>query len=393
MSHSEYIKSLHANDGRKWIIEERNGVSLYIEDTTEAEWNPYATTGKGPAAIRRQKVREQLAKKVSKHQKPYIWRLGYNHCVGQFSPHENNPTLSGSSLNRKKKLQEKKAKAVAPAIHYFSKRSRAKVRDKTTAFFRAIAGDRIFLTLTFIQQVDDHKAVKIFNKFRAVVAKERPGFEYIRIAEHQDNGNIHFHILMNKKLPVRRYNALWVLQQYNAGLRGHRADGSEISEREILDRYEDGTIQKVLNPLDVRKAYGIHGLASYLTKYVTKQKDDDPYGCQTWHCSRKVSKLFTREMCGPSTFAYLNSFANYSVDRKTGECFPPKIYTHQFFTMVFVHNKGAPLNGLKRLEKVNKWLIKKFEPDGLTEVTDDLYRKLFFNEKKEVASAEVISYR
>lgn len=386
MSHSEFIKSLHANDGRKWIIEERNGISCYIEDTTEKEQNPYSNARKGPALIRREKVRGQLAKKTGKHEKPYIWRLGYNHCIGQFSPHEENPTLSGSSLNRKKKDQEVKPKSKVPAIHYFSSRSRAKVKDKTTAFFRAIPKDRIFLTLTFIDQVDDYNAVKIFNKFRAVVAKEKKGFEFIRISEHQtQTGNIHFHILMNKRLPVRRYNALWVLQQYNSGLRGHRADGSEISMGEILDRYDKGTIQKVLNPLDVRQARSVHGLASYLTKYVTKQKDDDPFGCQTWHCSRGVSKLFTREMVGPSTFAYLNSFVNYNVDRKSGECFPPKIYTHQFFTMVFVHNKGAPLAGLKRLEKVNKWLINHFEPDRLTEVTDDLYRKIFSKENtKEV---------
>jgi len=379
LSHSEYIKSKQLNDGRKWIIEERNGVSFYIEDTTQEGYNPYRTAGEGPATIRRRKVREQLAKKTRKHEKPYIWRLGYNHCIGQFSPNEQNPTLSGSSLNRRKKKQETKPKSNARAVHYFSSRSRAKVKDKTTAFFRAIKGDRIFLTLTFIDTVDDYTAVKIFNKFRAVVAKERPGFEYIRISEHQEKGNIHFHILMNKKLPVRRYNALWVLQQYNAGLRGHRADGSEISEREILDRYEDGTIQKVLNPLDIRKAYGIHGLASYLAKYVSKQDGKDPFGCQTWHCSRKVSKLFTRQMVGPSTFAYLNSFVNYKVDRHTGECFAPKIYSHQFYTMVFVHNKGAPLTGLRRLEKVNKWIIDNFEPDRLTQVDGDVYRKIFQN--------------
>jgi hypothetical protein len=375
LSHSEFIKSLRDNDGRKWIIEERNGVSCYIEDTQKPLHNPYG--GEGWASKRKCLAREQLGKKVGKHEKPYIWRLGYNHCIGQFSPHAENPTLSGSSLNRKKKKVDKKGKSNGPAIHFFSNRSRAKVKDKTTAFFRAIPKERIFLTLTFIDQVDDHSAAKIFNKFRTVVKKECKGFEFIRIAEHQDNGNIHFHCLMNRRLPVRRYNALWVLQQYNAGLRGHRADGSEISHGEILARYDDGTIQKVLNPLDVRKAYGVHGLASYLTKYVTKQKSDDPFGCQTWHCSRKVSKLFTREMVSPSTFAYLNSFANYQVDRQTGECFPPKIYAKQFFTMVFVHNKGAPLPGLRRLEKVNKWLINNFEPDRLTVVSDDIYRKIF----------------
>lgn len=368
-------------------------MSCYIEDSSQVERNPYATGKDGPATVRRKKVRAQMQKKVGKPEKPYIWRLGYNRCVGQFSPHERNPTLSGSSLNRKKKQQQKKKKNPIPAVHYFSPRSRSKVKDKTTAFFRAIKGDRIFLTLSFIQDIDDRKGVKIFNKFLTVVRKEKPGFEFIRIAEHQPERKehtIHFHILMNKKLPVRRYNALWVLQQYNAGLVGHRADGSEISKREILDRYRDGTIQKVLNPLDIRKAYGVHGLAQYLAKYVSKQPGKDPFGCQTWHCSRKVSKLFTSEMVGPSTFAYLNSFANYRVDKKTGECFPPKIYAAQYFTMIVVHNKGAPLNRLKQLEKVNKWIIDGFEPDGLTAVDHLFYRKKVYDGQDEMAAAGVI---
>lgn len=351
---------------------------------------------------KRQAVRQQLAKKVRHHEKPYTWRLGYNHCIGQFTPRDGEyPLLSGSSLNRRPKpdqlqyyhaletLEEEKP----PAVHYLSRRSRGKIKDKTTAFYRAIPRDRIFLTLTFIQHVDDWTGVRILNKFLTVVRKERPGFEYIWIAEHQPDRKektIHFHILMNKKLTVRRYNALWVLQQYNAGLTGHRKDGSEISRREILDRYEDGTIQKVLNPLDVRKAYGVQGLAHYLTMYVTKQEKNDPFGCSTWHCSRKVSRLFTRQVVGPSTFAYLNSFVNYSVNRKTGECSPAQVYRQQHFCMVYVNNKKAPLTALRKLELVNKWIIDHFKPDRVTEITDDQYRRLIHGEQNQMGAARSV---
>jgi hypothetical protein len=58
--------------------------------------------------------------------------------------------------------------------------------------------------------------------------------------------------------------------------------------------------------------------------------------------------------------------------------------------MVFVHNKGAPLTGLRRLEKVNKWIINNFEPDRITAVTDDAYRKIFPDEKNKMGAARLV---
>lgn len=394
MSHKEFVKSISDNDGRKWLIEEVNGQSVYLEIIDER--NPYAT-----GRIKKKKDWDPYRKKLpdgktiqigneSRERSPFTWRLGYNHCVGQFSPKGGDyPTLSGSSLNRigKKRIPEKVKRADGSAIHLFSRRSRGKVKDKTTAFFRSIPKDRIFVTLTFIEHIDDRRGVQILNKFLTVVRKERPGFEYIWVAEHQPlrkEKTIHFHILMNKKLAVRRYNALWTLQQYNAGLTGHRNNGEAIGKREILDRYEDGTIGEILNPAQMRRAYNVSGLASYLTAYVTKQTEDDPFGCLNWHCSRKVSKLFTREVVSPSTFAYLKSFGNYQVDKKTGECTPARVIYQQYFTMIYVHNKGAPLSRLRQMEQANKWIINHFEPDGIRRFDDALYRKIWYNEKEAI---------
>jgi hypothetical protein len=68
----------------------------------------------------------------------------------------------------------------------------------------------------------------------------------------------------------------------------------------------------------------------------------------------------------------------------TAECWTPQPIVKQFFTIVYVHNKGAPLRILGQLEQVNKWIIKKFVPDKLPELTDILYRKILYNERQEL---------
>lgn len=399
-SHSQWVESLTNGDPRKWIVEEGpdgNG-RYWVFDENEL---PKLPGGEGPAARRKRKVRETLAKKVSKEGKSFTWRLGYNHCIGQWSGSDRYPTLSGSSLNRKRKkntgarlFEDYPELESGQATHVFSARSRGKVKDKATAFYRSISGNRIFLTLTFIEVIPDKLGVEILNKFLTVLRKEQRGLEYLRVSEPQEENhdNIHFHILLNRRLPIKRYNALWVLQQYNSGLTGHRANGEAILKEEIERRYQyDVTTTKfskkdpdsmmaVLNPFHIEKAYKMNGLAYYLTKYITKQKGKHEFGCLAWHCSRRVSKLFTKEVVSPSTFAYLNSFVNYKVDYKTGECYIPDVICRPFFTMVYINNKGAPLKRLKQLEIVNKWLIKEQvrDPDRreLAVLDDDLYRKI-----------------
>jgi hypothetical protein len=265
-------------------------------------------------------------------------------------------------------------------IHMLSPRSRGKIKDKATAFYRASPGSRTFVTLTFIAAVDDRAGIAVLNKFLTVIKQRMTNVQYLWVAERQENGNIHFHMIINKRLPVKQFNALWVLQQYNAGLTGKTKYGESISRREIEDRYENGTVGKVLNPFDVKKIRSIGGLSGYLTKYITKQEKNKPFGCSVWHCSRTVSRLFTRATVQPSAFAYLQTFNNYRVDKRTGECFPAEVVKGAYFVMVYVNNKAAPLRYLREMEQVNKWILEGHTLDRLPELDDDDYRKRYLCE-------------
>lgn len=294
-------------------------------------------------------------------------------------------------------------------VHVLSSRSRGKIKDKATAFFRACPGNRVFATLTFISAVDDRTAVAILNKFMTQARKKFPGLQYFWVAERQAGerndrmgvqkeatGNIHFHIILNHRLPVGRWNAMWVLAQYNSGLVGHNEFGEQISKEEILmlyaadlrEKFSGGRskkgkkisrVQEVLNPFDIKPVRSISKLSSYLTKYITKQEKNEPFGCSAWHCSRRVSRMFTRQVVGPSAFAYMKSFANYGVDRSTGEVYSePKEITcgNGFALMVYACNKEAPLRYLKRMEQVNKWILEGHEVDRVPTMDDELYKKI-----------------
>lgn len=376
----------------------------------------------------------------------YTWSMGYNNCVGRYSPGGKYGKFSGSSLNRNKKIKSEKhvkdvqsitndlvavarktgrklseryggipwplltliARAddeskgeyrdwlsqqmggdvfgLSYRVHMLSTRSRGKIKDKATAFFRSCPGSRVFATLTFVAAVDDRTGITILNKFLTSLRKKFSNIQYFWVAERQTKNpdtpnNIHFHMILNKRLPVNVFNSLWVLQQYNAGLVGKDKYGNVITKADIQARYKAGTVGKVLNPLDVKKIGGdVYKLSSYLTKYITKQKKDEPFGCAVWHCSRRVSRLFTRAVVGPSAFAYLKSFSNYRVDKKTGECWPAVEQKGPYHVIIYVNDKKAPLRYLKEMEQINKWIMEGLEITMLPEIDDDYYTKEFISE-------------
>jgi hypothetical protein len=379
----------------------------------------------------------------------YTWSMGYNFCVGHYSTGRAYCPFGGSSLNRNKSLRHdifqkeelapdernsvglaikiakeyiyarrevppvevsdcaalqskasvrrfrdwlgstdyRPANGISLPIYVLSPRSRGKIKDKATAFFRSCPGDRVFCTLTFVAAVDDGSAVAILNKFLTALRKEFSGLQYLWVAERQTKNvkypnNIHFHIILNKRLPIRRYNALWVLQQYKAGLRGETLFGVPVSLSEVEERYKKGTMHRVFNPVDVKRVRSVAGLSAYLTKYIVKQ-EHGYFACAPWHCSRGVSRLFTKATVGPSAFRYMMGLANCVVDKSTGEVFMPRSIrpagAKAFCILVYANRKDAPLKYLREMEAINKWLIKgmQLREGHLDTLTDDSYRKLF----------------
>ena len=291
-------------------------------------------------------------------------------------------------------------------LYSFSPRSREKCRTKITEFFCACPSAKFtFLTLTFIAKVEHKLAQRVLQNFLSQVRLTKGNFEYVAVAEPQEENtefpdNIHYHLIINKRLDVTRFNSLWVYEQYNAGLKGYsRQEHRYIEQEEINKRHwrllrlieqfknaqtnkerkeikadiELHKIGKLFNPFQIRKIKTITGLGIYLTKYVTKNNAE--FQVRVWSCSRRVSKLFTGQLCGWSMMQLAQSKFNMYVDKKTGELFEPRCITNRdapgqedkpvFVVIVYLRNKNFFAKYLSKLRQVNKWIMNEgFIPDG-----------------------------
>lgn len=367
-------------------------------------------------------MNRQLNKHTQPNPRGFVSRMGYNVACTSYTQSIEIGRFSGSSLNRlqaKKRRDELQFLLTQPAqilekvgtsindyneyksqindlrnhiahfkraarkipkphdkrgftLHLLSPRSKAKLRDKCTAFYRSCGAQKTFCTLTFIQSIDDQTAVSILNKFLTQLRDDYSRFKYIWVAERQENGNIHFHCIFNQRLPVRRYNALWVLQQYNSGLRFEN-----ISPAEIRQRYEDDSIHEILNPFDIKKIKSVYGLSFYLTKYITKNRSEG-FTCLAWHCSRNVSRLFTKTIVSRSCMQAVASFVNSRLDKSTGEIKKAREVKGAFYQLFYIENKPYFLREMAEIEQINCWVLDGMLPDKIPEI-DDIDISKFFN--------------
>jgi hypothetical protein len=199
-------------------------------------------------------------------------------------------TPSGSSLERKP-LTDKEfidriiKKPLFPVPkkerepRTMSPRTKSKIRRKVIAMAR-IHKHLSFVTLTFLNKVEEQSAVKILGVFLDNVTKRSKDFQYLWVAEKQTDNeifkdNIHFHLITNKYWKIDKWWPYWIDLQKRRG---------------VLPRQES------YNPssaFDVKSITGanVKAIANYLTHYVTK--NEASFMCQVWNCSKKVSRLYT----------------------------------------------------------------------------------------------------
>lgn len=262
-------------------------------------------------------------------------------------------------------LDAKKSKP--DRIHVLSYHSANKVREKLTAFFDAVGGHKTLVTLTFISAVTDETAMMCLNKFLTVLRKDyNKRIEYLWVAERQENGNIHFHMFCNRRLHLFRYLKLWVTQQYNAGIKHEKYTRSDV------DGWTNIKDAGLHASFDVKKVKTIDGIAWYLTKYVVKErisKDEKQklvqsgeikkrgYTCRPWHCTRNVSRLFTRAAITRDCWNDYDSSRNRSIDKETGEVFERVKIKNDYATVIYIRNKQQFKKNLAKMREYNKFII------------------------------------
>lgn len=201
--------------------------------------------------------------------------------------------FTGSALDRKKYPKKEKdlvkqildtpiqdnGQAITKRLRSMSPRSKSKIRKKIISFAR-VQKKLSFLTLTFVNKVDDTKAIKVLHSFLDNVVKRSKDFQYLWVAEKQTKNkvfkdNIHFHLITNKFWKIDRWWKYWLEIQLKFGITPRDKNYKPSSAFDV----------KNINSNNIR------GIVKYLTKYVTK--NDGQFGCQVWNCSKKISRLYT----------------------------------------------------------------------------------------------------
>jgi len=118
-----------------------------------------------------------------------------------------------------------------------------------------------FLTLTYKENKKDvAECWKDWKKFIRLVQKKYPTLKYLVIIERQKRGAIHFHVAVHGFMHVQSVRRLWlqVVGQGNIDIKRRRHNQS------------------------------MHGLAKYITKYLTKQYDELESFQNLYRCSKNI---------------------------------------------------------------------------------------------------------
>lgn len=218
-----------------------------------------------------------------------------------------------------------------------SRRSKQKIRKKITCFARCYK--RLsFVTLTFLNKVSDQEAINLLRKFVDNAKKRSDDFQYVWVAERQTKndlfkGNIHFHIITNKYWKIEKWWNYWIDLQLKNG----------INPRDKSYKPSSAFDVRQLNSNNIRS------IASYVTKYVTK--NNDKFKCQVWNCSKRVSELYTDFY---TSTAFTDEFKRLNAVLKEIEI---KDNNRPFINIKMIDLNRKTLKLYKRLDDKNQKLI------------------------------------
>lgn len=274
-------------------------------------------------------------------------------------PRMSNPDMinkmSGSSLERKE--TRKKNKVIDPIkeiietpldetkkdkkinLRSMSPRTRSKIRVKLISFSR-LHKNLTFLTLTFVNLVEDQLAIKVLRAFLDNAKKRLPDFEYLWVAERQTKNevfkdNIHFHIITNKFWKLDKWWPYWLDLQAKFG---------------IVPREENFRPGSAFNVRKVETS-NIKQLSNYLTKYVTK--NESLFACQVWNCSKKISRLYTSFYSGINFINQLERLDE--ADQLGGKL---KTYKNDYCNICIIPLNRITTNFYNKIDEKNKTVWK-----------------------------------
>jgi len=171
-----------------------------------------------------------------------------------------------------------------------------------------------FCTLTLsAKQMHSDKDIKrkMFDRFIVKIKRECNVETYLWVAETQKNDNLHFHILLDRRINYKLIRRIWneiqsdngYIEAYQkAQLRYHK-DGFKLSKNKNDKRsyqqqyraYKKGLTCNFTDPnsTDIVKIESMKNIASYIVKYMTKGHNGRLIEGRLWGCSDNLKEIDT----------------------------------------------------------------------------------------------------
>lgn len=190
----------------------------------------------------------------------------------------------------------------------------------------AAARQFTFCTLTLCsEQMHSDNYLKRHGLGRFIQELERKHgiTEYFWRAEPQNNGNIHFHLLLAKEIPWQHIRGIWnkilkdlgylalysakMFNKYCGGFKPSDNPNDKRSIEQQVKAYRAGVQSHWSNPnsTDIHRLNKTKNAAAYVCKYVSKDEGSRKIEGRIWGCSDNLRKLETPQLAVSEEFLQL----------------------------------------------------------------------------------------
>lgn len=207
----------------------------------------------------------------------------------------------------------------------------------------------VFVTLTLSsKQIHSDQDLKqqLLNQFLVEARKKWRVKNYLWRAESQENGNIHFHLLLDKYVHWSSLRTTWNRIQNKLG---------------YIDRFEEQHGHRDANSTDVHSVKKVQKLARYFAKYLAKDSKYRPITGKLWSLSDGLARKHSAFDEGG--IAVGNEVARLK------EAYPEKIRYTDFACMIYMGIEQLPRARFPALRKVfdtyvDEWRTDMSEKEG-----------------------------
>jgi hypothetical protein len=291
----------------------------------------------------------------------------------------NSTRQSGGVLSKTAK------KKLSLAIEYFlqiNKPNNGKSGNTGRHYDNKIA----FITLTLPSKqihTDNEIKSKCLNQFMIELAKYHNVTQYVWRAEYQKNGNIHFHILVNRFIKWsyvmnrwnRIINKLGYVDRYRNNMIDWHKEGFKV-RKDLIEKwpvekqkkaYEEGKKHDWWNPnsIDVHGLQNITNIKNYLTKYLTKSEQEKKKSEEeTQEIKKEIGRIWSSSTVFSNITGAVTEVDSHIEEhlKNLEEHFKTRIFRSDYFTIIDIDIQT--LENCKCTELINlffRYMNKTFE--------------------------------